>query len=295
MNEWPDTLIWHLLEAPFTTQNELLQVPALWMDKGVKGLIPRGKNTNGTLKNIEFTSDLVIYNKVDDNTLRTNMFFIGENKLGYYQDRYCFVAENRQEAENIRTNYLDVDFVIYIRDENVCVVNDTANSTLVDSEIIPSVFAVKFDNNYFVTSFLLQKEPVNLVDKTMVDGGFVTNRVVIASGVATSSSDTTYDISGYLPNDGYNYDVLITGYAAPSSSAVQKFVSINLRTDIITENVGVTQGRCQVSGKAADNYGSIWLPVGQERKVIAATNTSSNYSGTYSLILLGYRRLGTNL
>ena len=34
MNEWPDTLIWHLLEAPFTTQNELLQVPALWMDKG---------------------------------------------------------------------------------------------------------------------------------------------------------------------------------------------------------------------------------------------------------------------
>ena len=34
MNEWTDTLLWHLLEAPFTVQNELLQVPALCMDKG---------------------------------------------------------------------------------------------------------------------------------------------------------------------------------------------------------------------------------------------------------------------
>lgn len=34
----------------------------IWVDKGVKGLIPNGRNEDGTLKNIEFTTDKVLVN-----------------------------------------------------------------------------------------------------------------------------------------------------------------------------------------------------------------------------------------
>jgi hypothetical protein len=39
----------------------------IWVDKGVKGLIPNGRNEDGTLKNIEFTTDnITTVNVVDD-------------------------------------------------------------------------------------------------------------------------------------------------------------------------------------------------------------------------------------
>lgn len=34
VNEWTEAFLLHLLDAPVTIQNELLLVPALWMDKG---------------------------------------------------------------------------------------------------------------------------------------------------------------------------------------------------------------------------------------------------------------------
>lgn len=63
----------------------------IWVDKGVKGLIPNGRNEDGTLNNIEFTTSKVL-TVTDSGTFNFTMM-LNANKLGNYIS-YTFDAEN---------------------------------------------------------------------------------------------------------------------------------------------------------------------------------------------------------
>lgn len=130
-------------------------------------------------------------------------------------------------------------------------------------------------------------------DKTGLDGQYVISQLQLASDASTSTTDTEYDLSTYLPDDSYTYDVLFTGYVIPTDTK-QRLSTILLKTDIVNNEIFVCASRCEVAGVEPLAYGSIWLPVGLGRKAIVAPHPSTYFDGTYSLRVEGYRRVGTN-
>ena len=140
----------------------------IWVDKGVKGLIPNGRNKDGTLKNIEYTSEFATYTKVGGNTSYPNWFYMGlpqsgiNSSFSYWQSRYHFKVKTYSDAEAILAQYPTGSFNIYIENENRVVGNK--DGILVDLKVIPAVLSITFDSSYNVTSFEQLKQPFRAVD-----------------------------------------------------------------------------------------------------------------------------------
>lgn len=128
-----------------------------------------------------------------------------------------------------------------------------------------------------------------------IDGQWVYSVSTLANSVSwnNSSSETTYSLSSYLPNDNYNYEVIFGVYATTSATS-GKFIGVTLKTDIINgEFVPICQNRARTNA-SVDCRGSVVLPVGTGRSVTQYSTTSANADGTYTLAVYGYRRIGTN-
>lgn len=127
-----------------------------------------------------------------------------------------------------------------------------------------------------------------------IDGQWVPLNVTIANSVSwnSSSTDATYNIANYLPNDSYQYEVLISALVTTAASA-NKFCTISLTSDIQTSTVYVASIRT-VANVAANQAGAAIIPVGTGRTITQYSTTSSNANGSYSIYLKGYRRIGTN-
>ncbi len=144
----------------------------IWMDKGVKGLIPNGRNEDGTLKNIEFISDFALYTKTGGNISFPNHFFIGyfstsgKVYISYWQSRYNFVVKTQSEAEEILKNYPSASFCVYIIDENLILEGKGGAWTEGNMKVITEVLAITFDSTYSVTSYSQLKQPFRAIDST---------------------------------------------------------------------------------------------------------------------------------
>lgn len=127
-----------------------------------------------------------------------------------------------------------------------------------------------------------------------IDGQWVPLNVTIANSVTwtSTSTDATYNIANYLPNDSYQYEVLISALVTTAASA-NKFCTISLTSDIQTSTVYVASIRT-VANVAANQAGAAIIPVGTGRTITQYSTTSSNANGSYSIYLKGYRRIGTN-
>jgi hypothetical protein len=133
---------------------------------------------------------------------------------------------------------------------------------------------------------------INPIGQKVLDGQWVVSTLSLASDVTqNTTTEDEYDISSYLPNDSYNYELLIDGNCSTASSS-GKISLIALKTDLVSvDNVLL----CQTISRASSTFqagGSMILPVGPARTVIKATY--ANNTGTYSLRIKAYRRIGTN-
>lgn len=130
------------------------------------------------------------------------------------------------------------------------------------------------------------------VGQKVLDGQWVVASISVASSASfPSSSPTEYSLAEYLPDDGYNYEVIFTaGITTGSTSGNQAYLS--MQTDIQTYAMPVCRTQTRSSNSVVD-AGSIILPVGTGRTV-SVYNFSSN-TGTYNLNARAYRRIGTNL
>lgn len=140
---------------------------------------------------------------------------------------------------------------------------------------------------------MTQKAVSDITENTRFDGQWVNNSLTLASSVtALTTSSTSYDLSSYLPNDNYNYEVLFTMNGQTKAAANSYSYGI-LSTDIITSNCYVFIARTAMNTtNAIQGGGSIILPVGTGRTVTVGYNSKN--SGNYSLNAVGYRRIGTN-
>lgn len=130
----------------------------------------------------------------------------------------------------------------------------------------------------------------------VIDGQWTPLNNQLANNVTWNNtvSEATYDISSYLPNDNYNYEVIIAGQTTASATQ-QKFCTIQLKSDIHTSNLYLTSSRTTTTSTInVQNNATIIIPVGPGRYITQYASTSSNASGVYSLWIKGYRRIGTN-
>ena len=233
----------------------------VWVDKGVKCLMPDGRNTNGTLKNIEFTTQKVHLGSRDV----SGSFFIFLTNV---------------DIQFIQTSsYDDVENFIYSTGEgfqyhkNYCQIGSCGLTNGVVSN-----FATKN-----TIKFVDSNDIGQWVNKTMV---LIDSQTSFSSG-----QERKYDLSEYLPNDGAIYEVILSASIITAASSGS---SLNLLayTDFLKGAINV----CRVvtrSNAIMYSAGSVTLVVGQQRTISLAASTGSsgtNYADAASV--KGYRKVG---
>lgn len=148
---------------------------------------------------------------------------------------------------------------------------------------------IKIENDIISTSFNVANTDLsNLTEQgtKVLDGQWVPKTAVLTQSVAKGI--TEIDMSEYLPQDNYQYEVLlICGYYKNAA------VYIQIYSDIIPQgSVSLTVAS---TSNAQSSY--IYMPIGTERKLyqyLSAATTSSD-TGRYGIEALGYRRVGKTL
>lgn len=126
---------------------------------------------------------------------------------------------------------------------------------------------------------------------TAIDGQWVSSPCTLADNISSpTSTDLEYSLASYLPNDGYNYEVLFTGQVTTGSTS-GNICNLHLKTDIIDTYVYFARAITRTSSNVSA-YGTCILPVGTGRTVTAVAY--SNNTGTFYLYARAYRRIGTN-
>ena len=240
----------------------------VWVDKGVKGLIPNGRNEDGTLNNIEVTTSY----------LKT---------IGYatsYKDYHLAIRISGNIDIYVSNSGGQPDRCEYKEIENI-----NYNNHRKQQEFVVNVGKLSCDGTR-ITSFQ-PKLPFRAVDWSdnqlpQVDGQWVNKPIALSS--ATAINTYTLDLSNYLPNDGYNYEVLFVGSINNTGGSV---CGVSIGTDIAS-----LMSICRVKGTGSGTYAGNWniiLPVGQKRTVTYRLEGAVASSASFQAKL--YRRLGTNL
>lgn len=130
--------------------------------------------------------------------------------------------------------------------------------------------------------------------KSMVDGQWVSFPEIIEVGSPKSLGAYTFDISNYLPNDGYIYDVFLECGGKLSKGGTGT-IAMNVSSSVIPHNCKIAQMNGDDSANQFDGV-AISLPIGTDRVLTVELAGSSGVTLTESYVYLyAYRRLGTNL
>ena len=232
----------------------------LWVDKGVKGLAPNGRNEDGTLNNT-----IIDYKK-----LYTRTFTSGSSAPIWFAIQFSGIS--------------DISTSNYKYNEKENRVQKISTGEFMSSTILAGSYVRASDGS--ITSFKPIDIPINIANNSQIDGSWVSKNIQLAKDVTyPKTTSIEYDLSEYLPNDNYNYMVMFQGNVSSTSSTGKCSLQL-LSQSISTTNI------CSVYGANDLGSGTIQLPIGTDNKI--TVNANSEYVGMFSLIARGYRRLGNN-
>ena len=133
---------------------------------------------------------------------------------------------------------------------------------------------------------------ISSTGQKVLDGAFVESPLQIANGVTyPTGTSTNYDLSTYLPNDSYNYYVLLSGSATTGTTSGNP-CNLNLQSDLTSNTYIPTCGTRTRANANTYAIGTIDIPIGTGRRLTVVAQ--SNLVGQYGITLIGYRRIGTN-
>lgn len=135
----------------------------------------------------------------------------------------------------------------------------------------------------------------------IADGQWTLKKVTVFSSTKfTETGIKTYEISNYLPDDTYNYEILITSYNRAGNTNITAGTTSSWWVYASGFNSNLLGGysRCTTTSSVIDQKQAI-LPAKQSNGVLTLNinNTSvggTNGTGNCGLYLVGYRRVGTN-
>lgn len=116
-----------------------------------------------------------------------------------------------------------------------------------------------------------------------VDGQWVSKGLTLSETKTAATRSANLKTNGYLPNDGYKYEVMVRIIANNHNSSVS---NLYVYSDILT-------GTIRIGSVSANGYHSAWAGI------IPVNNTlywqiSAAVSESFSIWVGGYRRIGTN-
>ena len=133
---------------------------------------------------------------------------------------------------------------------------------------------------------------ISSTGQKVFDGQWINASLDLATSVSytATGTDYSYSLANYLPNDGYNYEVLFS-MIADTTTTNGSYVNAYLLTDIITNHVTICRARTRTTS-TVQSGGNAILVVGTSRVVYVGNPT--NGSGSFNLQARAYRRIGTN-
>lgn len=110
--------------------------------------------------------------------------------------------------------------------------------------------------------------------------------------VEAVAENVTIDLSEYLPDDEYDYEVMLSVQIIPPTTSASKFMSVYFGNGSMNKVLRVAQTRTQVSGVDNTGVGNCILPVnGASKTIILYGSTSAKFAGTRLIDALAYRRI----
>lgn len=252
--------------APYRITNIYEGIGAMgsicWADKGISALLPKGRNEDGSLINEVITSENLLL--LDCSAYPSD--FDQAKQLFFSGSSIFFGNDNYNNASNL--NYSTPKLVV------------TVDRVPIGRFYLTETGRVGAFYGY---------NSLNIGDYS--DGRFNMGGYTIVSGSnVPTSSDATFDLSSYLPDDGREYEVMISGEVITGTTSGNG-ARLYITTHMLASNVYLCRARTTANG-AVYACGACTIPVGLDRsiKVIAA----SGAVGTYYLHADGYRRMGIN-
>ena len=259
----------------------------IWVDKEVKGLIPNGRNEDGTLRNIEWTNDVL---RVRNNTSanKSVLFTLRHPQDIYYNDYPLSMTPTSAISQD---EYMPSGSASYLTKENIWRAYTGSNYY---NMFWMSIGSFQTNTSGVISNFQL-KQPFRAVDwndvnPSMIDGVWTASSLTLASGATIpTTQQVIYSLADYLPNDGFDYEVMVYGVTNSASVSGSKIV-LNVGSDIMPR-VPICQSR-GIQNQSAFDSGACTIPVGVKRQL--NVGYGSTFAGEYNLSVTGYRRLGKN-
>ena len=129
------------------------------------------------------------------------------------------------------------------------------------------------------------------------DGEWIPSRYIILNGATLSGgSCAPYSLSSYLPDDGYDYEVIFEGVSQSTATSGKVAQLTLLSGSYTTGTTGWRLGKCTARTSALVFCGgSAIIPIFASDKNISvyAQDSDSNNASSY-VWATGYRRIGKN-
>lgn len=122
------------------------------------------------------------------------------------------------------------------------------------------------------------------------DGQWVSTLYTIQESAVAETEGREYDISEALPDDNYNYEVMVRAWANTGTTSGNQH-QVALKSDIL-QNQAYACGATSCGGLATATS-TVIIPVGTQRKLIMQPYPSN--TGRYGMAIIAYRRIGTNV
>lgn len=252
----------------------------VWVDKGVKGLIPNGRNEDGTLNNIEYTTEKL--NFLTRGQANKNIKIVVQNN-GTITDAKTYYIVNKYNEMTLNATFY------YVKSENKMYYRTVAGSNLA---VLSFYIGLAITDDNTTTSNILKIEtenPIALATKDEIDGNWVSyTQTLISNSSLASATEKQFDLSTYLPNDGNVYEVMISSRLySPATSG--KVVELQVTTDIVS---GVPICRAKATTAIAnDSAGTVIVPTRNKILTFRNTGDSTTLNTGLNIYLKAYRKV----
>lgn len=265
----------------------------VWVDKGVKGLAPNGRNADGSLVNEEVVTDklyvrnfaftnltsipFVLWHELADGNAITSTKPIIDNKNIVYEQSVMPTSTIFRWIDTANNQ------IIFKNPE------DPIETLHKPYKIKNILLAEGMITNNKITSFA-PKLPFRATDENDIDGmlKMVNNRLLDGYNLAINATRQV-DLSSVLPNDGEIYECR---FVYQTSTGYNQTAFIYQQTDIELQSSAMWRGRSFSTGASMQGGGTFITYVGGQRYINLISTSASSGACNIVLDLRSYRKVG---
>ncbi len=220
----------------------------------------------------------------------------GSSGNGYYREWACRTRSGSTETVGGMAN------IVVNKDDASLTIQNTDTSAAATSVTVYAVYYRCLGWNEHSTASQTQIENIKLPDGTSIpfggdnfDGQWYsynnTELALLSSATLNASTTTSVDISSYIPNDGYAYELLIRGYCrtgTTSGNTARIRIGTGSDNHILMWSITRTASYRTVAGNCM-------LPISANQRTIYIYNGGNAAATNITIQITGIKRVGKNI